>query len=357
MTPASGGRGSYSGGRSVAATPLRDEFGLNRGDSSALVIADPRGDKVRQQQAAFAVRKGFMSLPAPEDKYDIVVPDVIPEDANLGMDIEEDAADRAERLARAEREALELDMKRRSQVVKRALPRPSVISGSPHCKDSLNPAELIAAELYCLMQHDATKFPLGDGRKVKNVFALPIDLSDDSLSAARALLDTEIQTIRRESEIKGELDDSDKWWKVWTTAYNGSIIYKDACVLASSLSTSEYVQYCKKEFEAIKDSMAKESSAASKLQKKTEIKTAGYVKKSFELDEKLMTANALNADLEIELACYRMLSKMEKEAIPSRMFKVSEEVEGQELREKTLQKRYELLLKQRHHLQSIIEQQ
>ena len=91
-------KGTTPGGRSVAATPLRDQFGLNTGDVTAMVIADPRADKLRQQQAAYSLKKSFMSLPAPEDKYDIVTADTVPDVADNNMDIEEDEADRIARM-------------------------------------------------------------------------------------------------------------------------------------------------------------------------------------------------------------------------------------------------------------------
>ncbi len=90
--------GGATPSRSVASTPLRDEFGLNATDMNAMVVVDPREEKLRQKQVTFNVRKGFSSLPAPEDKYDIVTSEDAPEIESESMEIEEDASDRAARL-------------------------------------------------------------------------------------------------------------------------------------------------------------------------------------------------------------------------------------------------------------------
>ena len=95
MTPSV--RGVTPGRRSAAATPLRDQFGLNSGFNTAMVLSEPRADKLRQKQNALAMSQKFKSLPVPEDKFDIVAPEVVSEPVQADMEIEEDESDKTER--------------------------------------------------------------------------------------------------------------------------------------------------------------------------------------------------------------------------------------------------------------------
>jgi len=96
-----------------------------------------------------------------------VVPD-LPEDGEEGdgMEQDEDMDEVVARAAAVHASAAAAELRRRSQCVQRAMPRPPAESSGPAPAGTANAAEaMIAAELGMVLEHDAAKYPVGKSGK------------------------------------------------------------------------------------------------------------------------------------------------------------------------------------------------
>lgn len=116
------GAGRVGGGAPGATpmrTPIRDELGLNDADSLAMygVPADTkRAEQARLAALRSEVRAGLSSLPAPQNEYQLVAPEM-PEDAmDTDQLLEEDAADAKARKLREEAALAAEEEKKKSKV-------------------------------------------------------------------------------------------------------------------------------------------------------------------------------------------------------------------------------------------------
>lgn len=135
----------------------------------------------------------FASLPKPkETDWELELPEEQQETHREAERSEEDAAER-DRRDQILREAAErADFKRRTQVVQRNLPRPSVIDADALLKNAANivdPVErAVAKEMALLMINDALKYPDPDNPTKVIGASRPPDLesfTDDELNKAR----------------------------------------------------------------------------------------------------------------------------------------------------------------------------
>jgi pre-mRNA-splicing factor CDC5/CEF1 len=127
---------------------IRDTFGLNQhhwddnfsvGDTSSIVTHSQLG-KHRNKMAQQSILAQISSLPEPEYTYDVALPSVVDveeddedDDPNSGWRRSgkpEDRADVEASLQRQRLEAEQAELRRRSTVLKRDLPRPAVVTPS-----------------------------------------------------------------------------------------------------------------------------------------------------------------------------------------------------------------------------------
>jgi pre-mRNA-splicing factor CDC5/CEF1 len=109
----------------VLSTPLRDNLSINPGDY--LISGDtPRDQRLWITSAKRVLKAGFLSLPKPENNFELVVPeDEEVDQTEMAPLHKEDAAERDARLGRAREEQERKALARRSQVVQLNLPRPA----------------------------------------------------------------------------------------------------------------------------------------------------------------------------------------------------------------------------------------
>ena len=169
------GRGSDAGGpgSTPMRTPMRDALGLN--DLDSLVVAGGRRAQ-QQRQAALRsdLRAGLSTLPAPQNEYQIEMPELPDDDAGEGGDREEDAADAKVRRQREEEAERLEEERRKSRALQRQLPRPVSVelvaplarSGAEREKLSMRERadEMLALELVAMLEHDAAKYPIPTGK-------------------------------------------------------------------------------------------------------------------------------------------------------------------------------------------------
>ena len=151
-TPGRGGAGAGA----VARTPLRDELGIN--DADAVVDME----RAALAAARRELREGLSGLPAPRNEYQISVPELPADDCAAADELEEDAADAVSRRAAEAAAATAAELRRRSQVLQRGLPRPLPGVGAPAPQAAggralLQAEAALAAELSTLLAHDATR--------------------------------------------------------------------------------------------------------------------------------------------------------------------------------------------------------
>src|SRR6266481_4296812 len=78
-------------------TPMRDNLSINPSDAYSMVVDTPREQRLRNDSAKRALKAGFMSLPKPENNFELLVPEDEEEDGeqvNGFVISEEDAAER-----------------------------------------------------------------------------------------------------------------------------------------------------------------------------------------------------------------------------------------------------------------------
>ncbi|SPO30870.1 related to CEF1 - required during G2/M transition [Ustilago trichophora] len=196
---------SHAGASTPQRTPLRDNLGLNVEERSQAGYETPRDLKRARTLAQSHLRQGLSSLPAPKNDFDIVVDEEEPEaeanssrlDDGAGALTEEDAAQRDARIARQAAEEEAKAEARRSQVVRRNLPRPAEVDVARLSKqidaryrDRVE--MLVAHETAKLLHHDANMYPIPGGKHPEPEAVQLDTLSDASLSAARELMRAEL---------------------------------------------------------------------------------------------------------------------------------------------------------------------
>lgn len=196
-------------GQTPMRTP-RDAYALNDDDGSFNVSATPRDIRMREHALKHQLKSGLASLPKPKDtEWEFEIPDEQQEPTRADGLTEEDAAerDRRQRERRAAEEALEL--RRRTQVMQRELPRPLVVDLPTMLKKAeaiSNPAEaLIAKEAAALVASDAVKYPL-PGSQVKGKPRTLPAIDDNSLANARLLILSETKSLPSFEEVQAAFE-------------------------------------------------------------------------------------------------------------------------------------------------------
>ena len=196
-------------GQTPMRTP-RDAYALNDDDGSFNVSATPRDIRMREHALKHQLKSGLASLPKPKDtEWEFEIPDEQQEPTRADGLTEEDAAerDRRQRERRAAEEALEL--RRRTQVMQRELPRPLVVDLPTMLKKAeaiSNPAEaLVAKEAAALVASDAVKYPL-PGSQVKGKPRTLPAIDDNSLANARLLILSETKSLPSFEEVQAAFE-------------------------------------------------------------------------------------------------------------------------------------------------------
>jgi pre-mRNA-splicing factor CDC5/CEF1 len=298
------------------ATPLRtprDTLALN-------TTYDLDADKIVLQK----LRAGFASLPKPKNDFELVLPDEADEDEDMTeaepLSVEDrEEQDRKLRLAREAEELAALE--RRSQVLKRNLPRPKhfdpeiLLAHVNAATDSIQ--AIIAREMMSLILHDASRYPLPD-----TVPAPPMTDFVEYSAADMASAQAEIAKEGAPPAISGydwsddETDDMDS-------------------ILPSVI-------------EAKVTSLAPQGN---KLEKKLSLTLGGYQARQGTIEGKIKEVTEAIEQARIDLQVYRALQAGEQVAAPERVRSLVEEVEILERREREGQERFKKLAEMRAALQ------
>jgi pre-mRNA-splicing factor CDC5/CEF1 len=358
--------GGASVARSMAGTVpgsvLRDPFGLNAmgghedtyGDSDLMSLSS----RATERGLGKLLAEQLKSLPEPEFVYEVALPEQPSEEDVQYEDgrpqgtsrVIEDAAESRAKVLAAQRQREAEEMARRSTVVKRNLPRPSMIVAEQLSQPSLRgkayPAAVRAAsaavneEMVRMMQHDALKFPTVGDFDLDQYTELD-SIPDGYLAAARELLQKEA--------VDFESEEGQKVLAAFTATWER--LHKDlmfvpvnnapgAGVLAKPKNAAEWRKCLSVQYAALRAKFDKDAKKASKVESKLQVTTLGYLNRSAQLQQALVDAADAQARTRIEAGCFAALQAQEKRALDRRMKQLRAELADAEAQERDVQERY-----------------
>lgn len=360
----------------VGSTPrsVRDTLSIN--DDYSVYGQTPQSEKSRIKAARRALQAGFASLPAPENNFELAEDEEEEEEGEEQVLTEEDAAERDAKLKAAREREEQLELARRSSVVKRGLPRPvavdptsiladlnSTIEDNDELSEALRAVNL---EVALLMKHDTLAHPL-PGTSVPGNTLSEYDMpEDDRVAEARKTIHLELATAlglpgASEDQVKIIISDSvtdEAFAENWAKERQG-MVYSPShqtWVDASLLSPAELEQAYGAMISQSTERMIAEATKAAKAEKKLGKQLGGYqalnakVRKS--IQETIEEIHSVQRDLET----FRMLKGLEEGGAPGRLEKKRMEVADLERRERDLQARYAEINDERRGLVERIEQ-
>lgn len=377
-TPLHGDPSDLSTPRTVSTTPLRtpmrDSLSINPEGFTA-VGNTPRDQHLRTSSAKRALKAGFMSLPRPENNFELLVPeDEGDEGQNLDTSLSaEDAAERDARLQRAKEAEERAALARRSQVVQLGLPRPPNVDmeallrrlNIDEPESDLQAAQhLIDLELAQLLQHDSIAHPIpGTSRPGATVSNYEIP-DDGDVAAAKSAIHLELASAvgfpnanpeqLREGLLalsKAETVDETVSW----AAVRQQLVYDASSktwVDSASLSLPQRVDGYSVVLDESRELMTKDASKAAKAEKKLSVTLGGYQARSNALSKRIADAFEELQKTKVEYDSFSRLRVNESAAGPRRVSALKEEVERLESREKSLQARYAELEQERRESES-----
>lgn len=357
MTPKPGKTGSV---QTPLRTPVRDKLSINQEDE----INDPDYAKYRQKEFKDSFKRGLAKLPTPKNDFEIVMPET--EDEVMENDAEADfipdQADidsRRESLLKAEREK---QLRNRSQVIRRNLPRPQEVNNSvirpagtsdPPLNELQKAEELIKAEMLTMLHYDLLNDPLaavdstrdtgaaGQAEHVAFLKDRPYEQFDaDIVAKASEVLKQEMDYVKQRM---GHGDMSlDTYCQVWDQCYAQVLFIPSVkrFTRATLASKKEKIESLEKQLEMNRLHMTKEAKSAAKREKKLKIVLAGYQNINQTM---LKQVHDIHDQIEltfVELKTFEHLRQNEVNAIPKRLASLKEDVMRQTERERELQKRY-----------------
>ncbi|KNC81736.1 hypothetical protein, variant [Sphaeroforma arctica JP610] len=345
----------------LAPTPARDSLRINRFDSGETPGSVSRNEMMNNKTGLLA---GLRALPKPKNDFEVVVPDMM-EDAgeDTTMMREEDAEEIEAQRQAAEAKALELELSRRSEALKRGLPRPSRVNAqagvadlSGHVTDLHFADVLICKEMVQLLRRDAKKYPVGGHRP--KIGGNVSEVSDEDLQNARELLAEESNLILQEAMGDMAMAEFERFCvETWEKSRN-QITYiptQNKFGRVTLAKPEERLAARKEEFKSIMDRLKKDGyKKAAKLEKKAAMYTSGFQKRAETLKEEIKTANEQLLQASIDYKCFTALRAAEQASITGRVEALERETQRQEKLLAAEQERYSELVSRREHLQSTI---
>ena len=320
------------------ATPMRtprDNFAINHDEAGAMQLVGntPKELKLREQAMRSRLKSQFAALPQPKDlDFELELPEEQQEvDGGVEMS-EEDAAD-ADQRNQALREAAErADFKRRTQVMQRSLPRPSLVDTDALLKFSselADPAEaLIARETALLIANDAFRYPLPSA-KVQGT-SRPLDIFDDEeLDRARLEIALEFSSSNKEQRL-----------------HDFEVLHSSSSALPGlagyEIDEIDERQALMEAFEKVQASITDDAEKGNKLEKRLALLNGGYQQRNKALRQKIAEAYPALENEKITLDSIQTLQIAEEAALPRRLESLQEEVAFVKKREREAQELYRL---------------
>lgn len=303
-------------------TPVRDKLNINVEGSDGSMT--PYG-RVEERQN---LKASLTSLPAPKNDFEIVLPEDMNDagaadenEKKVHADLVRDAADvEADRLAKMEEMRL-IELEKRHEVVKRDLPRPTLINESvlrpltSKTIANMTPLQLaeeeIKKEMIIMLHYDALNHTTpnqtpGKGKKAANLVSHKqylakeryAEYTKEEIQAAEQLLRQEMSFVK-EKMGHGEIT-QEVYAKVWRDCYS-QVLYlpsENRYTRANLANKKDRIESLEQKLEAHRSEMTKEARRAAKIEKKLKILTLGYQTRSATLIKQVAE---LSEDLETSL--------------------------------------------------------
>jgi pre-mRNA-splicing factor CDC5/CEF1 len=348
-------------------TPIRDSLSINPEDGTPRIGDTPREERMRATAAQRSLKLGFASLPQPSNDFEVV----LPEDDEEGEEDEqtmtvEDMAERNARMKKLQEEEERKALERRTNVVKRDLPRPVYVDRdqllqslreTPEERSILSDAQkLIDNELVDLIEHDTIAHPL-PGTPYPGGTPSMYDIPEDEdvaaaalavhaeLSATLGIMGASPEELKKGVVLAAGEDEVDREALSWahmrdTWAYDRNL---KAWVDASSLEPEQRIAGIAALLMQDREAMTKEAGKAAKVEKKLNVVLGGYNARSAVLAKRVKDASDELLKAHIEMQSFAQLRVTEQAAAPRRVDALKEEVEELERRERELQVRFQEL--------------
>ncbi|KAH0827999.1 pre-mRNA splicing factor component-domain-containing protein [Lanmaoa asiatica] len=338
-------------------TPMRDNLSINPATGMATGGETPRDQRLRVDSAKRALKVGFMSLPKPENNFELLVPEGEEEEQTGGPMVEEDAAERDARLKRMREEEERRILARRSKPVQLDLPRPARVDVAQLLQDlnigdddELTDArKLINTELASLLFHDCIAHPLPGTNLPGGTVSTYEMPDDDDLAQAKSQVHFELATAigfpdATEAQLKEglitltnneEQDESISWAHVrQRLAFDNNT---RTWVDPDALSLDERIAGYTTLLDECQEQMSKEASKAAKVEKKLGITLGGYQARYKALSKRVIDAFDELVKTKVDYDSFSRLAANESVAGPRRVETLKEEVEILQRRERLLQ--------------------
>lgn len=338
---------------------------INPSDDGMSSVGDtPRQERMRLSELKNQLKAGFRNLPQAKNEFELVLPedDEVEEEGNeevrMAMRIE-DATEREAKLKAIKAEEVKRELARRTQVMKRGLPRParfdstSYLANLADLKIDSNDgrAELerqVALEMVLLLEHDAITYPLAGSKRVGGGTSSLEFVPDEALAAARQAVHLEIAHAiglpgANELQLKRALTvDEAEFDKFWKPAYDELSFdaRTSTYVPTSTLTDAQKIAGYAALLETSREQMTKDSTKAAKVEKKLGMVLGGYQARTTALSTKLSDSYAELARTRIELNSFDRLAENEQGAMQRRMEALREEVQKLERKEREGQGRF-----------------
>ena len=330
----------------LGATPMRtprDNFSINQDGPGAMQLMGntPREIKLREQALRSKLKSQLAALPKPKElDFELELPEE-QQDIDREMELsEEDAAER-DRRNRALREAVErADFKRRTQVLQRNLPRPTVVDVDALFKAAIEVPDpiqtMIAEEAALLIANDAYKYPVS-GSKVQGA-SRPLEVfNDDALDRARLEIALELPSGDKE---KRQQAFEASWEKLHESSSSllGLAGYEEDEVDERQILTDA--------FDQVQATIADDAERGNKVEKKLALHYGGYQQRAKTLRQKIVEAAGALQDEKVTLNSLRTLQIAEEAALPRRLESLLDEVAFIRKREKEAQDMYRMKMEE-----------
>jgi pre-mRNA-splicing factor CDC5/CEF1 len=278
---------SSSSSHAVQMTPLHDGLNINNADD----LEEPAAKRARLSN----LKVGLRGLPQPQYEYGVEVPDVVDEDEDeekRNRDLEVDASEIQREKERFERARHAEEMRKRSNVLKRDLPRPIKVNRAMVPDGLENETEkMLARTTLKLVKYDSVKFPPVESsstsskkKKQRRVPQLE-GFTETELSNARKLVESEARNGKEKINF-------DTFCEVWDRLLENRIFVpsRESYANISDLSKDELLQSLQSRYEDLMKQIQRDSTRALKLEKKVGIVYKGYTKVHEKLVQKIAQA-------------------------------------------------------------------
>ena len=300
----------------LGSTPLRDKLSINEESDSSLLTPRSQSERHRQMQMQEDLRSGLSNLPAPNANFDIVVPELQPNDEDESMQKEgfvKDAAELDEEQLEQKRVDDEAKMRKRSQVIQRGFPIPKKINTDIMRTSAPQTVEHIADEsiktaMLEMIRYDKDMPTLGKYD----------EFEEEEIQQAKDLLNAEMAAVR---QLMGHTDVEDNHEQLWGKTQEEVVLVPSTHKYGrlSRANQKDKIDLLESEMKAIRKQMTKIMKKSVKIEEKRKKLTGGYQKRS---DKQIGSIKQVTAEIEtlhFQHEAFVKLRATELQAVPVRM--------------------------------------